>query len=1026
MYTERLSLLARRLSGLAARRSGFALTLCGEAGIGKSFTARTLLQGGSSASFSTPATRPLPGVLSALPRPKKCPAPLEATLERLKHGETLEPNGVLDALCTLLAALAPFVLYFEDLHEAAPDQLEALTRLAERVGHLRGVALLSSSRTVVPAPFEILPLERLSPIQSQALLEGEVHTVLPPEALEWIYSKAAGNPLHTLEFFRSLSRAGFAWSDGQRWHWREPLDTMVPVSVEALIERILLEAAPSHDTKAALEAMALLPEADEALLVVVSSLESAQLEQAVGQLRARGILNNSGFAHPLYREMTLKNMSPGRRQRLSSAALEALEGMDVEAAASFVPEAGLESEKALELLRKATASAKERGNASRAGRFLAQAVEWASGTERGELALEASILLEGSQTAESLRLAELAVLEMPGHLGATLALAGKRVSASRRVQDAEPLLERLPEELRRGPEVLRARLGFHMACGDFAGALERWAELKSTPLDAASTYYVAASLAQTGRFAEAVAQVEVALEGEEIPTQIEIRLLNVLGMAHTFMGHWEAAELAQREAIVLAREHGLFLMLAASLQNYALNLERTERYPERRAAAQDAVDAYLRVGELQRAMNVQLVVVDSLLSCGEYFDAETKLLECWEGLRPPGPSAYLLAVECAFVKLYLAWDHASARALAQKFALHGLRDAEVLGEGVKMTAHTYAVAALVEARWGNPARAEVLARRAALIAGDASDQLEFVVEGTFAAALEARGEGAEARSRYARAAELALEKGFAPDAQIYALEGDRLGHNLESARARLAWFEVRALHHGASLVRRYFPELASSEPMTLVQPHLVRLEVLGPLLLEGQSIRGSKRQELLKVLLEARLSGKGEVSTLELLGGLYPDESEESALIALRGAVSKTRTRSGSGIVLTMPGGYALGAVSSDAEDFLKTGDTRLWRGMYRPLEDGAVCETLSLALEAAAYAELERDPQEAARVARILCEMNPYGLESLKLLCEALRTSGNYKSLAREYQNGRFRLLEVGETLPLTWTDFLRTSVPA
>ena len=1026
MYTDRLSLLARRLSGLAARRSGFALTLLGEAGIGKSFTAKVLLQGGSCARFSTPATRPLPNVLSALPRPKRCPASLEGTLERLKRGETLEPKVALDALCSLLAALAPFVLYFEDLHEAAPDQLEALTRLAERVGHLRGVALLSSSRTTPPAPFESLPLERLSPIQSRELLEGEVHTALPPEALEWIYSKAAGNPLYTLEFFRSLSRAGFAWSDGQRWHWREPLDTMVPVSVEALIERTLLEAAPSHDTQAALEAMALLPDADQALLVVVSGLESAQFEQAVGQLRARGILKGPSFAHPLYREMTLKNLSPGRRQCLSSAALEALEGRDVEAAASFVPEAGLESAVALELLRKATASAKARGDASRAGQFLAQAVEWASGTERGELALEASTLLEGNQTAESLRLAELAVLEMPGHLGATLALAGKRVSASRRVQDAEPLLERLSAALRRGPEVLRARLGFHMACGDFVGALERWAELESAPPDAASAYYVAASLAQTGRFAEAVVQVEVALEQPELTPPLKIRLLNVLGMAHTFMSHREAAELAQREAIALAREHGLFLMLAASLQNYALNLERTERYPERRAAAEGAVDAYLRVGERPWAMNAQLVVVDSHLIGGEYLNAETKLLECWEGLRPPGPSAHLLAVECAFVKLYLAWDHASARALAQKFALHGLRDAEALGEGVKMTAHTYAVAALVEARWGDPARAEVLAQRAALIAGDASDQLEFVIEGAFAAALEARGEGGEAHSRYARATELALEKGFAPDAQIYALEGDRLSHNFESAKARLKWFELRALHHGANLVRRYFPELASSEPVTPVQPHPVRLEVLGPLLLEGQSIRGSKRQELLKVLLEARLSGKGGVSTLELLSTLYPDESEESALIALKGAVSKTRARSGSGIILTMPGGYALGAVSSDAEDFFKTGQTRLWRGVYRPLENGAVCETLSLALGRAAYAELERDPQEAARAARILCEMNPYSVENLKLLCEALKTGGNYKSLAREYQKGRIRLLEVGETLPQGWSDFFRTSLPA
>jgi len=207
---SRLDLLARRLRGLAASRPGFALALCGEAGIGKSYSARALLQGCSSASFSTPATRPLASVLSALPRPKRYPAPLEGTLERLKRGETLEPKVVLEVLCTLLAALAPFVLYFEDLHEALPEQLEALSRLAERVSFLKGVALLSSSRILPPAPWETLPLERLSPIQSRELLEAEIFTSLPPDALEWIYIKAAGNPLYTLEFFRSLSRAGNA------------------------------------------------------------------------------------------------------------------------------------------------------------------------------------------------------------------------------------------------------------------------------------------------------------------------------------------------------------------------------------------------------------------------------------------------------------------------------------------------------------------------------------------------------------------------------------------------------------------------------------------------------------------------------------------------------------------------------------------------------------------------------------------------------------------------------------------------
>ena len=81
---ENLDLLLRRLHGLASRRPGFAVTLFGEAGIGKSFTARALLPRVSCATFSGHATQSLSSVLLALPRPKKCPVSLERTLERLR------------------------------------------------------------------------------------------------------------------------------------------------------------------------------------------------------------------------------------------------------------------------------------------------------------------------------------------------------------------------------------------------------------------------------------------------------------------------------------------------------------------------------------------------------------------------------------------------------------------------------------------------------------------------------------------------------------------------------------------------------------------------------------------------------------------------------------------------------------------------------------------------------------------------------------------------------------------------------
>ncbi len=813
--------------------------------------------------------------------------------------------------------------------------------------------------------------------------------------------------------------------------------------MEALIERILLEVASDNGAQDALEALVLLPDAPETLLEVVSGLESTQLEQVLYSLRARGILKGSGFAHPLYREMTLKNLTPQRRKILSRRALEALESSDVEAAAEFVPDTALEPERSLELLKRAVEKSKERGDSARAGHFLALAVEYALGVEKGELALEGSVLLEGRDLAKSLQLARVAVEERPGHTATTLNLANKVISRSRRVEDVDPLLAQLPPEAQRSSEVFRARLSFHMVCSDFQGVLELWRGAVTTPLDAASAYYVSTSLVHTGHPAEADALAAQALEdlqksllsdsvfaqfseGQALRTRMQ--LLNIRATAQSFLGCPDEAERYRQQAIGLAREAQHFLILAVLLQNHALNLERTERDDERMAAAKEAVDAYQQVGDRTRALNAQMMVAAVWQERGEYSRSETMLLESWEGLRVAGPSAYLLISECTLVKLYLEWDHLPARPLAEKFAAHALRTAQALGDKVKVTAYAYVYVALVEARWGNPARALEHAQHAAEIAGEAHDQLAFMLEGTFGASFEALGQLEQAQSRFAHALELARDQGFGYDAQLFGLELDRLGQNLESARERLVRFKARRLLHGVNMAWRYFPELSSSETLPIQTSEIpLRLEVLGPILLGGQSVRGGKRQDLLKVLLEARISGQSELSTLELLEALYPGEDEEHALSALKGTVFKTRSSYGAGLILTTPGGYALGAVSSDAEAFLKMGNTRQWRGVYSPLEgSGAVLETLSLALESAIKSELERDPPEAARAARILCEMDPYNQGSLKLLCSALKTSSNYKSLAREYQKSRIRLLEVGETLPPTWNDFLEHGVLA
>jgi len=197
------------------------------------------------------------------------------------------------------------------------------------------------------------------------------------------------------------------------------------------------------------------------------------------------------------------------------------------------------------------------------------------------------------------------------------------------------------------------------------------------------------------------------------------------------------------------------------------------------------------------------------------------------------------------------------------------------------------------------------------------------------------------------------------------------------------------------------------------------------------SLRGLKRKELLALLLEARLRGRGEVTALDLCDALYPLESEEAALGALRATVFKIRSSLGATFITTTPNGYALGAVASDAEAFLQGGDTNLWRGPYLediPLEgrDENVADVLSRALEARIEVLLEAgvptDLEEAVRLGQLRVRAEPFELGALALACRALEARGNRKALERLYSEARTRMLEVGEVLPEGCAAFLET----
>jgi tetratricopeptide (TPR) repeat protein len=400
----------------------------------------------------------------------------------------------------------------------------------------------------------------------------------------------------------------------------------------------------------------------------------------------------------------------------------------------------------------------------------------------------------------------------------------------------------------------------------------------------------------------------------------------------------------------------------------------------------------------------------------------------------------LIIWDCQLSHLYLEWNALHARVLALRHANAAL---ELASRGTTPVLENMALAqaALAEAHCGNAERALVLVERALEIArtiGQADDAaIEMLAK---AAALEALQRPDEALAAY-RTAESMLRSAGLVGAERAALEVDRLTGDHQAAAHRLLEFESKGHQHAASIALRYFPALekslhhtenAVSDGISAISRntvlHGVLLLVLGPVRLqrEGHEIRwhSSQGRAFLARLLEARMAGRSEVPDLELCDTFWPDLDEVKARLSAKNLVYRLREKLGSNVIARTANGYALGAVMTDAERFLLEPNTDLWRGPY--LEDvgegwePGVRSALIEALRAHLTDLLARDPRAAVRPARILTELEPYDRDALEILCLALRGAGNRRDLKRAYQSGRERLLEVGETLPELWADFL------
>jgi tetratricopeptide (TPR) repeat protein len=1018
-------MLESHLKPVFSKRRSVVVGLWGEAGVGKSYTVQSLLRDLPCQSLSLHATLPTQQLLQRLPRARKLAPWAQQTLERALARDFVEGSSLTDALAANLSALAPFVLHLEDIHELDTDRLEFVKSFAQTLQRSKGVGLLVTSRVEPPEPFTALRRMGLTRVASDALIENEIKTSLPKEALEFIYSKASGNPLYTLEYLRFLTRQGNLWNDGKIWNWRKPEGKFVPATVEALIELTLAKVSRDNTLKTLVQAKSYVPLEGHDLLGAVAELSPLELQEASQSLRRQGVFVNDTFTHPLYRELSLQHLPETKREEFARRALHFL-GAEPVKAAEFLPDANLPNDQVLSLLHEAIASSKKTNQDLQTGKLLSRLLEYLPRDQQAEVALEAATLLKSIAVNESSRLAALAA-----KLSATLAptavlLQAELLAVQGHLAEAETLWQTL-EATQANNAYLTGMVQIRGVAHDYAGVVkifERCPECFANP-DAATTHFIVRGLAQHGQLELAkqmIAQAKVSSDEDRV-----LFLKAQSDVAYT-LSDFAAMEALEAEIYVRAKALGNLRVMDQALFNRALALESLGRYEERKTCLEEAMRVCEELGDVTALMIAQRAYGGLLADLGEVERAESYLQGARQYLESIAFYLYQQDCEMTLSHFYRESSGSYANVLSLKHARAALECSKRIGHpsSVADALCTLALAHMDNAQLAEAEKSLVQAEET--LRGTQLQQSQLALQSAKAYLCKAKGDHEQARQFFAEAVKNAADHGARLEQERLGLELDRLSNDVLSAKKRLQWFEERGLLSGVKFANKLFPEFDLQHPVTEKpeQPSGTRLEVLGPMQLfvggVREAVRGSKRQEFLALLLERKLFGRAEVSRLELLDILYSGDDELKASSNLRELVHILRDRLGSSVILTTASGYALGDMASDAEQFLQTSDSSLWRGVYlEGMEpEDSVAEPLYLLLFSKAQELLESDPKEAVRVARLLLESDPYNHDYLKLCLQALRATNNHKSLTRLYSEAKGRFVELGEALPAQWLDYL------
>jgi class 3 adenylate cyclase/predicted ATPase len=274
---------------------------------------------------------PLFAALLSLPTERYPPHKLSPRKQKERTLEALSDQ------IEIVSRREPVLMVFEDVHWIDPTTQEALDVLVPRIGALSVLLVITHRQEYTPHWSEdghvtTLGLSRLVRRQGEELVAKLTGgRALPAEVLDLILSHTDGVPLFVEELTKSVLESGGLREAGDQYLLQTPSPALViPTSLrDSLLARLDHLAA----AKSILQAGACIGRTfSYELLVHISALSDAQLEEALRKLTGAGLVHRRGtppdaiytFKHALVQDAAYDSLLTSKRQQLHAQLAQAL------------------------------------------------------------------------------------------------------------------------------------------------------------------------------------------------------------------------------------------------------------------------------------------------------------------------------------------------------------------------------------------------------------------------------------------------------------------------------------------------------------------------------------------------------------------------------------------------------------------------------------------------------------------------------------------------------------------------------